>query len=184
MKQELKKFVTQPLIYFSFIGILIVVIIQNSVSIQKPEGSTLRENLSEFNQDIENRNPLTYEMVSHIESFEIQEEMWNRYNTVFNMRDSLIEEQSEFLAKKDSTLFSSEADQLKINQRLDNINESIKLTPRLVDDVLYLSILDFSPIFVVLMLAFGVIAAYRLFLVDQEMNILSLYITTKTGIKL
>lgn len=110
--------------------------------------------------------------------------MWNRYNTVFNMRDSLIEEQSEFLAKKDSTLFSSEADQLKINQRLDNINESIKLTPRLVDDVLYLSILDFSPIFVVLMLAFGVIAAYRLFLVDQEMNILSLYITTKTGIKL
>ncbi|NLA52591.1 MAG: hypothetical protein GX860_10805 [Alcaligenaceae bacterium] len=183
MKQELKKFVTQPLIYFSFIGILIVVIIQNSVSIQKPEGSTLRENLSEFNQDIENRNPLTYEMVSHIESFEIQEEMWNRYNTVFNMRDSLIEEQSEFLAKKDSTLFSSEADQLKINQRLAIINESIKLAPRLVDDVLYLSILDFSPVFVVLMLAFGVIAAYRLFLVDQEMNILSLYITTKTGIK-
>lgn len=183
MKQELKKFATQPLIYFSFIGILIVVIIQNSVSIQKPEGSILRENLSEFNQDIENRNPLTYEMVSHIESFEIQEEMWNRYNTVFNMRDSLIVEQSELLAKKDSTLFSSEADQLKINQRLAIINESIKLTPRLVDDVLYLSILDFSPVFVVLMLAFGVIAAYRLFLVDQEMNILSLYITTKTGIK-
>lgn len=195
MNRELKKLIHNPLIVLVIVSFLMISFVKNIYVLTNRDIQIYDEAIEQINEDYQNGiihagmdtpsfNDYVGTLSLKYDSSFVYEYIYDRLSEKLLTYDTDLDTEENIIKNKlNSDLYSSDDDQKKLNKEMEIITYKQNIDIQFTNDILYLSILDDQMIMTLLFILIGIILSYYLFIRDQDTKMLSLYSSTKRGIR-
>lgn len=179
---EMKKIITRPILLLLMAVFLVVTIVHGVIIIYSPSFQELNTTYEKCNTDYqsgvlnEDTNLMVY--LPGEDNLALSNEIQEKLLYYSNLEEDV----QQIEQKLQSALFSSEADQDKLQKELEEVKHNQSIELKFVNGSYYLSVLQTGSMYYLCIVVIGFILSYYLIMVDQETGLLQLYQTTKAGL--
>lgn len=179
---EMKKIITRPILLLLMAIFLLVTIVHGVIIIYSPSFQELNTIYEKCNADYQsgvlNEDTSLMVYLPGEDDLALSNEIQEKLSYYSNLEEDV----QQIEQKLQSALFSSEADQNKLQKQLEDVKHNQSIELKFVNASYYLSVLQTGSMYYLCIVVIGFILSYYLIMVDQETGLLQLYQTTKAGL--